>query len=94
MLGRGAFGFVFTGTISGQFRRKANSIGVAALKILEPVEQNASSIHQLGESAQMAFRAFGMKWQNDLMEQATRAYCTARQVKKTIFQIIKNPLNN
>ena len=90
MLGRGAFGFVFTGILPAQCRRRlaqtpsgvnSNSDTYAvALKVLEPIEPNSQSISTLG-SAQAAFRAFAMKWKNDLMEQATRAYCTARQVQ-------------
>ncbi|KAL3092466.1 hypothetical protein niasHS_007675 [Heterodera schachtii] len=99
LVGRGAFGFVFTGRLAfvppsspSAFRKMTtNEAGtlnneaaaVVALKQFEPVDPNdGNNDHGLamcGASEQAAIRAFALKWQNDALEQVTRAYCTARQ---------------
>uniref|UniRef100_A0AC35F4B2 Non-specific serine/threonine protein kinase n=1 Tax=Panagrolaimus sp. PS1159 TaxID=55785 RepID=A0AC35F4B2_9BILA len=72
LMGRGAFGFVFSGFV----RKKANeAFNEVALKVLEPVEPGTSA----KGSAQAAFEAFMLKWRNDALENCARSYCTARQ---------------
>uniref|UniRef100_A0A914H1N2 Non-specific serine/threonine protein kinase n=1 Tax=Globodera rostochiensis TaxID=31243 RepID=A0A914H1N2_GLORO len=95
LIGRGAFGFVFTGSLElvppsspSALRKRANDDNeqseatVVALKQFEPVElgnNDADGLAMWDASAQAAVRAFAFKWQNDELEQVSRAYCTARQ---------------
>ena len=72
LMGRGAFGFVFSGFV----RKKQNeAFNEVALKVLEPVEPGVGA----KGSAQAAFEAFLLKWRNDALENCARSYCTARQ---------------
>ena len=71
-MGRGAFGFVFSGFV----RKKQNeAFNEVALKVLEPIEPGIGA----NGSAQAAFEAFMLKWRNDALENCARSYCTARQ---------------
>uniref|UniRef100_A0A914YRE1 Protein kinase domain-containing protein n=1 Tax=Panagrolaimus superbus TaxID=310955 RepID=A0A914YRE1_9BILA len=72
LMGRGAFGFVFSGFV----RKKQNeAFNEVALKVLEPIEPGIGA----KGSAQAAFEAFILKWKNDALENCARSYCTARQ---------------
>lgn len=71
-----------------------------ALKVLEPVDPRSTSTistmtnSQVGVgnngSAQAAFEAFRLKWENDTLENAARSYCTARQELNMLLGI-KHP---
>lgn len=70
--------------VAGRRLDDADATAGVALKLLEPAGHNSGARKEdaelLNASAQAALRAFGLKWQNDAQEQATRAYCIARQV--------------
>lgn len=65
-----------------------------ALKVLEPIELRSNESDLTRASTQAAIRVFALKWQNDGPEQATRAYCTVRQVSGPMALIFNRYLTH
>ena len=80
LIGRGAFGFVFSATCK---IRESEGYRDVAIKMLQPVDPG----QRARLSTHTAYKAAIAKWERDPMQYACKAYCSARQELNILLHV-------